>query len=125
MEIVHHFISRYTAGEKGLHKCLSSLSILFSYHPSCLGGMSSIIFIVPSVLVVDNLGREDIGCGEDLIEVLELLSCLHTLLLCDFDIIDILDSWESVDDEATAEDCFGNIIVLNGERSEQLKCFKF
>ena len=106
-------------------KRLRSLSVFLGNHSRTLSSVVSVLLglLHLSLLLLGDLGREDIWCGKNFVKVLELLSCPQSVGVRDVGTVDLGDVGEAVHDEGTTEHSVGDIIGLDSEGGESLKGF--
>lgn len=68
-----------------------------------------------------NFGRENSWCRQNLIEMLELLTCLLLIRVRHRISINLCHIWESINNESSQENCIRNFVVLDGQRCQTLE----
>lgn len=118
VKFVNLLVSWDTILCKVIDKVLGCFRVLFSLHPCWLCCSMSIflwIFLPWLSLRIRLSGFwwENIRCREDLVKMLELLSCLQSILIWHKATVDLCDVGETVDNECSYENGTWNLIVFN------------
>ena len=74
--------------------------------------MLSVLFGLISVRILLDLGRENSRSGQNLIEVLELLSGFMLIRVRDSLSIDLCHVWEPINNESSYQNCVRHLVVF-------------
>jgi len=126
VQFIHLLVSHDAGLGDVVDEVLGGFSVLFGIDPGGLGLRVAVFLalILVVVLLGERFWGEDVGGGEDLIEVLELLAGFLAVRVGDGLGVDLIDVGEPVDNEGAHQDGVGDLIAVDadgGERGEDLQ----
>jgi hypothetical protein len=124
IEFVKPSISTHTILRQCANKILTSFCILFS-EESCRFSCLGTIFFWFFILYLSGRMRTKNGwCRQNLVKMLELLSCSLLIRVWNGLFIDLNNIWESIHNESAQQYSWGHFISLNWQRNQWGKRFK-
>lgn len=98
------------------NEILRGFSVLFCDHALIFDRLLTVFLALLLVATLTRHRAEDSRCGEDLIEVLELLAGALLVAIAHGLVVDFLNVGEAVDDESSQQNRVRNFVSLDRER---------